>query len=174
MTGLRIPLQFHGYWPDVNECWVPRISGVYAVYGCTFNPWRNTVALGQLIYIGESDDVRRRIWSHERKKDWYSFLGYTCRQIAYSVAPIAEPFRVRAEAALIRWHMPPANVEYKFRFPYDTTQVLVSGDAWGLSSEFSVRGQTLAEMYAAAAQLPSYTMTPLATALSGYGYLPLK
>lgn len=132
-----IPLTFDGYWREVNKGNVPTESGIYCVYACTFNQAEKTVSIRELVYIGESDNVKERLDNHERLHDWKKRLkvGET---LCYSVAEIGNVDRVRAEAAMIYQHKPPCNTEYKYSFPYPETAIKAFGKSAKLTASFTV------------------------------------
>ncbi|MGB2695677.1 MAG: GIY-YIG nuclease family protein [Dehalococcoidia bacterium] len=137
MPAKNINLAFEGYWRDINSGSVPAESGVYLVYRGTHNPDK-TVTLHQLIYVGESDDVRKRIQAHEKRPTWKSYLK-AGQELCFAFAPIAKPDRQRAEAALIFNHKPPVNDEYKTSFPFDETTVRSTGCCKFIEAVFTVR-----------------------------------
>ena len=65
-----ISLIFKGYWLETHKDSVPDASGVYCVYAGTYRAETNQVSLRELVYVGESSDVRDRLANHERLKDW--------------------------------------------------------------------------------------------------------
>lgn len=119
-----IDLDFDGYWREVNKDSVPSKSGIYCVYSCVYNSNEKTVSITKLLYIGESEDVHRRIAKHDRLDDWKKELSAN-ETLCYSFAPINEDDRERAEAALIFKHKPPMNKEYFNNFPYTDTKISV-------------------------------------------------
>lgn len=133
----NINLSFDGYWREVNKGGLPRQSGVYCVYACTYNAIAQTVSISKLLYIGESTNVHDRIANHERLNDWKKKLD-TNETLCYSFAPISDNDRVRAEAALIFKHKPPMNDEYVNRFPFDDTHMSLSGKTALLTTNFIV------------------------------------
>lgn len=132
-----ISLEFEGYWREINKGGVPAQSGIYCVYACTYNQSEDTVTLRELVYIGESENVRDRLTNHERLPDWKKRLkaGET---LCYSVATVSRSDRNRAEAAVIFHHKPPCNTEYKYSFPFETTTIQTSGRNNMLDSSFTV------------------------------------
>ena len=128
-------LEFDGFWLWVNVGGVPNDSGIYCVYTCTNN---QHLSLSNLIYIGESQRVHDRIVDHDRMSDWKRMLGIG-QELCFSFAPISpEGARKRAEAALIYFHKPPWNKEYKNEFPFGPTDIKTSGRCEGLNSYFRV------------------------------------
>ena len=130
-------LNFKGYWLDEHKVSAPMDSGVYCVYAATYLPDTDRVFLRELIYVGESDNVGRRLEGHERTSDWKKRLrnGET---LCYSMAPVESADRVRTEAAVIHKYKPPCNTEYVSRFPYTSTGVRTSGANALLLAEFTV------------------------------------
>lgn len=132
-----ISINFRGYWPEAKKASVPELSGIYCVYACTYSAETNRVSLRELIYVGESSDVRERLANHERLKDWKRRLraGET---LCYSVAEVSSDDRERAEAAVIYRHKPPCNTEYVNRFPFESTTIQTSGRNRFLEAVFTV------------------------------------
>lgn len=135
MTGKTISLDFEGYWLKKNS--VPTHSGIYCVYACKYNKSEDNITLGELIYIGESENVRTRLGAHEKQKLWEEYLtaGET---LCFSTAKVSSSDRVRAESALISYHKPPANIEYAGEFKDNKTTIAVSGAAKHLERNFTV------------------------------------
>ena len=132
-----ISLNFRGYWLESHKASVPEASGVYCVYAGTYRAETDQVSLRELIYVGESSDVRDRLSNHERLKDWKRRLraGET---LCYSVAEVSSDDRDRAEAAVIYRHKPPCNTEYVNRFPFESTTIQTSGRNRFLEAVFTV------------------------------------
>ena len=132
-----ISLAFEGYWLESNKSGVPAQSGIYCVYACTYNQNKDTVTLRELVYVGESENVRNRLANHERLPDWKKRLkaGET---LCYSAAAVSGSDRNRAEAAVIFHHKPPCNTEYKYSFPFEFTMIQTSGRNAMLDSSFTV------------------------------------
>lgn len=131
-----ISLKFDGYWPEKDKNSIPSQSGIYCVYGGTQNT-NGTVTINKLIYIGESQNVNERISDHEKEPTWRKHLAWN-EVLIFSTAPILID-RVRAEAALIYRHKPPVNDEYKYSFPFDDTQMMLSGTTARLETAFTVK-----------------------------------
>jgi excinuclease UvrABC nuclease subunit len=129
---------FEGYWREPNKGSLPQKSGVYCVYECTFNQAKKNVSIHELIYIGESEDVNKRVSNHEKLKDWEKHVRKG-NQLCYCFTEVDDDDRDRVEAALINKHKPPENTEYKNDFPFDTTSLDISGDAALLEKSFVVK-----------------------------------
>lgn len=132
-----ISLSFKGYWREAKKSAVPAVSGVYCVYAATYHSEADTVSLRELLYVGESSNVKDRLATHERLQDWKRRLraGET---LCYAVATVNECDREHAEAAVIYRHKPPCNVEYVNRFPFETTHIETSGRNRFLEAAFTV------------------------------------
>ena len=133
----NISLDFQGYWIEANKSYIPNHSGIYCVYRCQLNRSSDTVSIHELIYVGESANVRARVADHERLSDWNRRLK-AGEILCYSFADVAADDRVRAEAAVIYYHKPPCNTEYKHSFPYADTTIRTSGSNTYLSDCFTV------------------------------------
>ncbi len=131
-----LSLTFDGYWRESAAQSIPAQSGIYCVYGGTYNSNNDTVTLNRLIYIGESGDVRGRIACHEKIPAWRRYLK-PGEILIYSFAPIYTD-RVCAEAAMIFHHKPPVNDEYSDNCLDDVTMSL-SGKIALLTAYFIVR-----------------------------------
>lgn len=133
-----ISLNFQGYWLEAKKNGIPNESGIYCVYTGTPSKDGKTVTLRSLIYVGESDNVRKRLREHERLSDWKKYLNHG-ETLCYSFASVTNEDRKRAEAALIYHHKPPCNTEYKNAFPFEDTTVKTSGKNKFLDSSFTVQ-----------------------------------
>ncbi len=138
MAKQSYDITYQGYWREPNKSGIPAESGVYTVYRATYDKTAKTVSLKQVLYIGESDNVKDRIAGHEKADDWKKHLK-SGEVLCYAFAPVGATSRERVEAALIFKHKPPENTEYVDNFPFDETTVSTSGRNALLSSSFTVR-----------------------------------
>ncbi len=141
-TG-TISLAYEGYWREPNAVSIPNKSGVYSAYACTYDSAAGTVSIRKLLYIGESATVRDRVQQHlsgATGRSWKTHL-LGGEVLCFAYAPIANPTRERAEAALIYKHKPPENTEYVNSLPakWSPTTVKTSGRNALLSAQFTVR-----------------------------------
>lgn len=122
MAAETFNIKIEGYWADSQKDNIPNHSGVYFVYECNFNEVAKTFNIHNLIYIGESDEVRDRIVNHEKYYDWERYVrpGNT---LCYSTGPVSETYRERVEAAYVFRHKPPENEEYTENFSFDQTKI---------------------------------------------------
>ncbi len=132
-------LNFKGYCREVNWKGSPAISGVYCVYACRFDARAKSVSIRQLLYIGESDGIARRVPEHPKKRrDVWARRLRSGEELCVSRAKFESADRERVEAALIYRHKPPCNDEYVNCFPFDETTVATIGDTAKLRGEFTV------------------------------------
>ena len=137
MVPQTIQLKFEGYWQEPYISSIPAQSGIYCVYACEHNVHDRTVSLKRLIYIGESENVWKRIAEHEKWQAWRRYLKAR-QQLCFNFTPASHNSRVRAEAACIYEHKPPENTEYINTFPFGRTTVTTSGRNVFLKRQFTV------------------------------------
>lgn len=130
-------ITFDGYWRAVNTGGIPDKSGIYCVYACFYSAEKRKVKLVNLIYIGESANVRARIANHERYEDWNNYLEVG-QELCFSFGPVVSSDRIRCEAAMIIERKPPANTEYANDFPFDQTRINLAGEIGLLNQNFTV------------------------------------
>jgi excinuclease UvrABC nuclease subunit len=131
-----IDLDFKGYFLKGSA--LPEVSGVYCVYTCVHQD-EKTVSIKKLVYVGESDDVRKRVSGHELFEEWKKQRA-SGEVLCYSAASLSpSSTRQRAEAAVIFRHKPVVNDEYTHSFPFHTATINVTGRAAKLVSSFIVR-----------------------------------
>jgi excinuclease UvrABC nuclease subunit len=139
MASKSCSSKFEGYWLEKDIDGMPKASGVYCVYACTYYPPpKDTVSNRKLIYIGEAENVNERIAKHEKWKDWRKHLQKG-EVLSFSFTPIESAERERVEAALIFNHKPPENSEYTDTFPFDETTISTSGRNKFLDDKFTVQ-----------------------------------
>ena len=137
MAPLTINITFDGYWLEDNLNQIPVLSGIYCIYECTYVQKTNSVTLHQLIYIGESENVRNRIASHKKWGEWKYHIKAGNR-LCFSHGYANPLIRERAEAAMIFQHKPELNEDFKNWFPFDTTTIELDGKISFLEERFTV------------------------------------
>jgi hypothetical protein len=130
-------IEFEGYWQDKNKSGVPPKSGLFCVYECGYNEQKKTVSIKQLIYIGEADNARERIANHEKYDRWLQHIG-PGNTLCFSFGAVININRNRCKAAMIYVHKPPANIEQNDFFPFDPTNLYLSGNIALLTQNFEV------------------------------------
>jgi hypothetical protein len=136
MATNRISLKFDGYWTEPEISGIPKQSGVFVVYECTKGGQEASFFL-KVIYIGESENVNRRIAKHKEWPLWRKYCG--SNQICFSFAHVSNTDRERSEAALIYKHKPPFNDRYIATFPFGETTIKLSGKIALLNRSFTVK-----------------------------------
>src|SRR5438270_449663 len=131
----KIHLDFQGYWRDAHKTSLPNLPGIFCVYSCTYNPETRAVRPSRLLYVGQSVSVGDRLKSHERRDEWLSQLNKD-EELCFTFASIISD-RERAEAALIYYHKPAVNQEHKEAFPFEDTEMLLSGRIALLNASFA-------------------------------------
>jgi hypothetical protein len=137
MAAQEFELDFDGYWQEHNFRGIPSKSGVYCVYGCSYNARTHSITVCKLIYIGEAGNACERIMDHEKKERWRKQVRQN-DELCFSFAYTPQQYRKRIEAALIFKHKPPVNEEYKWSFPFDNTTLSLSGRTAYLAVHFTV------------------------------------
>ena len=125
-----IKLEFVGYYQDnlTNK----NYSGIYLVYRGIDEG--ETCEINKLIYIGESEDISKRISGHNKWDEWKKQLQ-DGEKLYFSYAKADKEDRQRAEAALIYKYKPVCNIEFTKKFDdFADTKVEMSGKCKFLST----------------------------------------
>ena len=116
----KINIKFNGYeWDSYS---FPNVNGLYSIYTTKKNINGKTV-VGDLVYVGISKNIDRRIKEHAAKdfpnKDKYCYI--------YS--ELSEADSELAEAAIISECKPEKNYEYVNGYPeeFERVQLKISG-----------------------------------------------
>lgn len=135
---MHYDITFKGYRRYCNKAGLPHYSGIYMVYVCTYNKTKKMVTLKKLIYIGQAEDLNRRINNHEKDSD---FLGQ-CKdgeQVCYAYAGVDKDDLDIVENALIFLQKPILNVELKDEYKYESAVFRIDGACSLLKlKEFSI------------------------------------
>lgn len=132
---------FKGYFLYTSREFLPETSGIYCVYAGTYNKNKNEVSIRKLLYIGQSENINKRLEKHECYDKWIKHLQYG-ESIIFSYTDVSEHDLDRFEAAMIYEHKPPVNIEYVNQFPFDTTYVYTSGENILLKNYFVIKKST--------------------------------
>lgn len=131
-------LEFEGYYIDMNA--LPTYGGIYIVYKGSYNPQTDQVSVGDPIYIGETDNIRKRHTDgHEHQPDFDKAIkGIVNGKVLYSAAKIEnEDDRKRVENALIYHEQPDINTDGKDSFKHPDTRVVSSGRVKNIDKDFT-------------------------------------
>lgn len=135
------------YELDINEsCWenelsrVPETAGIYFAYACYRGADPNSWFSGPLVYIGETDNLRRRLTEHVAKRDNHQGLVAQYEKIWYTYSQFggSEDDRRRCEAALLFKHHPVQNEMSVQTFEYPETEIVLRGETRCLTASFTV------------------------------------
>ena len=137
MAEQSYTITFDGYWREKNIGGIPSKSGIYCVYTCIHNIEKKNITIDKLIYIGESEDVNNRIKTHEKLIEWKRYLK-NGQELCFSFGAVPSNSRIRCEAAIIFKHKSPVNTEYISAFPFDKTNIKLSGKIAKLFADFLV------------------------------------
>ena len=134
-------INFFGHWHEQNRLTIPEQPGIFCVHAGIHNQEAKTISVRKLIYIGESDNVCQRITRHERHQEWLKHLkkGET---LCFSFAPV-EYHRAQVTTALIFGHKPPENIEHLCPFPFQQTNIRLTGTIDLLQENFTIYENSL-------------------------------
>ncbi|MCR5752138.1 MAG: hypothetical protein K6G91_09250 [Kiritimatiellae bacterium] len=122
----KYTLDFQGYYRR-PEYLLP-VAGVYCVYRGIYIEHNNTVSLKQLLYIGQSKNVKEMNSIHENLDEWKAKLGVG-EELQYSMATLPEQDLERCGAALIYKNKPSCNQSGVDTFSYRPTLLDIKGCA---------------------------------------------
>lgn len=131
-------LDFEGYFIDMNA--LPTYGGIYLVYKGSYDPQTDKVSLDELIYIGETDNIRKRHTDgHEHQSDFDKAIKSIANgKVIYSTAKIEnEDDRKRVENALIYHEQPDINTDGKDSFKHPSTRVISNGKSKFIDGDFT-------------------------------------
>lgn len=132
MAAKTYNLSFKGYYWQNR---LPEEAGIYLTYTVKYNAETRGYEIDELVYIGESEDIKGRQAQHYADGDYPEGV-----KLAFSYALLlgGEDNRKRCEAALIYKVKPRWNKLGKLSFNYDTTTVISTGKHNGVLDTFTV------------------------------------
>lgn len=123
-------LNFKGYWP-VPPANAVSDSGIYCIYAG--HPGRDSSK--KPIYIGQTENLRKRLRDHDKLKEWERKAGR--KPLHYSFAEFDGDDLKDVEWAMIYKHQPICNDRCMENPPHNQTTVTVNGDIAGLHKKFT-------------------------------------
>ena len=132
---------FEGYWLEQDKQDVPAGSGVYMVYRGKYDQIKKTINLYEIIYIGQSVNMRERIVNHDRIQNFEADLN-SGETLCYSCAAVNENDLDIVENALIIAQKPRQNRIKKY-LDYSDKRFQVSGNCSLLKyRDFTITSKT--------------------------------
>lgn len=119
-------LHFDGSILDENRMNLPTYSGIYLVYRGVLSADSTRLNCHDIVYIGQSDNIRRRIITHDKRTEFLQTL-LAGEVLFYSYAKCDEESLNRIENALIFRMQPKLNEQGKESFLYPSTTVISDG-----------------------------------------------
>lgn len=113
-------LYFEGSILDDDRSNLPTYSGIYLVYRGLLTPDKKSLICSDIIYIGQAEDIRRRLSVHNKRTDFLNSLKEG-EVLFYSYAKVEQENLDRIENALIYKFKPTLNDNGKDHFPYPST-----------------------------------------------------
>ena len=141
MPSKSYTLNFEGYRLSDGVGTLPSKPGIYCIYSCKYNIKFDQVTDLKLLYIGEAENLKKRIEQHNKSSEFNKQL--TGKELCYSRAILGKNFnqrdRVLIEHALVYHHQPICNEKLKNNFPNEiSVKIQITGRHYGLDSEFEI------------------------------------
>jgi hypothetical protein len=153
-----IRVDFKGYYAEEDiqeELKRYQCSGIYLVYSGSINRNEKTCYPKDLLYIGESENIAKRLaikslrepelgLEHESYEEWRHYLEYGDDCLLFSFAKVAEDKRKQIEAAIRYYHYNICDLEIFctnqdiVSFDYPGIQIRINGNSAYLSNNFSL------------------------------------
>lgn len=129
-------LHFEGSILDKYRYTLPTYSGVYLVYRGTLSSDGKSLHCNEIMYIGQSDNIRQRLFSHNKRAEFLQRLEEG-EALFYSWAKVGLNDLDRVESTLIFHRKPPLNDQGKDVFLYPSTTIHSSGACARLDRDFT-------------------------------------
>lgn len=144
-----IEIHLDGFYKKPEQ--LPSVSGIYVVYACRYNQFRDVIESARIIYIGKSDNLRERHYKdgqycHEHFYDFSNecLAGET---VFYCYAPVDGRSLDKVENALIAVQQPPLNFDCKNSYNHGADYFKIRGAGsddfrlreFGFSNDYDIR-----------------------------------
>ena len=129
-------LHFEGSILDKYRYTLPTYSGVYLVYRGTLSADGKSLHCNEIMYIGQSDNIRQRLFSHNKRTEFLQRLEEG-EALFYSWAKVGLNDLDRVESTLIFHVKPELNDLGKEKFLYPSTTIHSSGACARLDRDFT-------------------------------------
>ena len=131
-------MTFKGFWREIHKAGIPKKSGIYMVYRCTYNTKTKTVDPKDIIYIGQAEDGNDRVGKHEKLPDFKRELKEG-EELCYSFAEVDKKDLDIVENALIFMQKPNVNDYLKDSYNHEDASFEIKGYTNCLKlTEFSI------------------------------------
>lgn len=126
-NDMSYELTINGYYRDNVRGFFPEVQAIYFVYRGAYKPSTRWAVLKEIIFVGDSDNLREDVNDDTRRMDFLERCQYgECLFYSYSVFKGKKEDRHRVVAALVTELQPPLNKDTLFRYP--ETEVLITGE----------------------------------------------
>lgn len=137
----KFEINHEGYCKDCFRCKLPAVAGIYIVYKCIPNKANNTIDIKDILYIGETENIRKRHngtagkpEKHEHYDDFVDAAGGE-ENVCYGWIPLSnntEEERKWIQDALIHMQQPPINDASKLHYNHLAAEIRIYGapDEW--------------------------------------------
>lgn len=123
---LSYQLNFNGYWRHINRSGLPAVTGVYAVYRCTYNQTTDKVTLHEIIYIGQAENINERHKKHEKLPLFQKELKEG-EELCYTYAEVDGRSLDLIENALVFAQKPKLNDKLKDNYDHQSANIKLDG-----------------------------------------------
>lgn len=112
-------IDFKGYRLDADVRTLSMTPGIYVVYRCLYDSINNIVDIKDLLYIGQTYNLREGLTNHEKKSRWLKECSQK-ESLCYAYAKVEKEKLDRVENGLIFMQKPRMNEILKDSYIYDT------------------------------------------------------
>jgi len=117
---------FKGYRLEKDAAGLPEYSGIYLVYRCVYDKNTDRVSLRELIYIGQAENLKKRLNPHSRLDDFKKECQNN-ESVCYSYASISLGDLDVVENALVFAQQPRLNIDLKNNYNHDAASFVIEG-----------------------------------------------
>ena len=101
-------IDFKGYRLDADVRTLSNVSGIYIVYRCLYDSIKNIVDIKELLYIGQTYNLRDNLMNHDKKLRWLKECSEK-ETLCYAYAEVEKDKLDRVENGLIFMQKPRMN-----------------------------------------------------------------
>lgn len=119
-------ITFKGYKLEENASSMPKYSGIYIAYICKYKVETNKVLLKEIVYIGQAENLNKRITEHKKLGDLQKECIYD-ETICYAYASVSLNDLDVVENALVFAQKPRLNKQLKNDFKHKRASFIIEG-----------------------------------------------